>query len=174
MNGLGRLTESLQQFLAIGGLTLWGILLATIVLWTLIIERYVFLYTSHPSQVQTLLTAWRARTDRRSWSARQLRRMHIAEVSYQLRRSLPMIRALTASLPVLGLLGTVNGMIHTFTVMRLFGTGHASGMANGVSEALVTTMAGLVCALPGLYFSTSLENRADVEVHKLTDLLTVE
>jgi biopolymer transport protein ExbB len=174
MNGLGHLTESLQQFFSIGGLTLWGILLATIVLWTLIIERYVFLYTSYSGYVQELLATWQARTDRRSWYARQLRRMDIAEVSYQLRRSLPMIRALTASLPLLGLLGTVNGMIHTFTVMRLFGTGNANGLANGISEALVTTMAGLVCALPGLYFSTSLENRADVEVHKLTDLLTVE
>lgn len=174
MNGLGKLTEALPQFFALGGLTLWGILLATIVLWTLIIERYVFLYTSYPSHVHELLTTWRARTDRRSWYARQLRRMDIAEASYQLRRSLPMIRALTASLPMLGLLGTVNGMIHTFTVMRLFGTGNANGLASGISEALVTTMAGLVCALPGLYFSTSLENRADVEVHKLTDLLTVE
>ena len=121
-----------------------------------------------------LVVRWQARDERRSWNARQVRRLDIAEASYQLRRSLKLIRTLTAILPVLGLLGTVNGMIYTFTVVQLFGTGNANGLASGISEALVTTMAGLVCALPGLYFSASLDRRAEVEIHKLTDLLVVK
>ncbi len=171
---LDNLLEQLQQFFAVGGLALWGIFLATIVMWTLIVERYIFLWMSYPAQVQTLIARWQARSERRSWNARQLRRMDIAEASYQLRRSLRLIQTLTAILPILGLLGTVNGMIYTFTVMRLFGTGNANGLASGISEALVTTMAGLVCALPGLYFSASLDRRAEVEIHKLTDLLVME
>ena len=168
------LLEQLQQFFDVGGLALWGILLATIVMWALIVERYLFLWTSYPAQVQMLLARWQARDERRSWNARQLRRVDIAEASYQLRRSLRLIRTLTAILPILGLLGTVNGMIYTFAVMQLFGTGNANGLASGISEALITTMAGLVCALPGLYFGTSLDRRAEVEIHKLTDLLVMK
>lgn len=171
---LDNLLEQAQQFFAIGGLALWGILLVTIVMWALIVERYLFLWTSYPAQVQTLIVRWQARDERRSWNARQLRRLDIAEASYKLRRSLNLIRTLTAILPILGLLGTVNGMIYAFTVMQLFGTGNANGLASGISEALVTTMAGLVCALSGLYFSASLDRRAEVEIHKLTDLLVIQ
>lgn len=171
---LDNLLELSQQFFTIGGLALWSILLVAIVMVALIVERYLFFWTSYHSQVQVLVVRWQARDERRSWNARQVRRLDIAEASYQLRRSLKLIRTLTAILPVLGLLGTVNGMIYTFTVVQLFGTGNANGLASGISEALVTTMAGLVCALPGLYFSASLDRRAEVEIHKLTDLLVVK
>lgn len=166
--------EPLQRFMAVGGPALWGILLVTVVLGTLIIERYVFLRTSYPALVSGVIARWQARSERYSWYARQLRRMEIAELDYQLRRSLPLIRSLTVVLPILGLLGTVNGMIATFTVMQLFGTGNVNGVANGISEALVTTMAGLVCALPGLYFGASLTQRSQVEMQKLTSLLQLD
>ncbi len=171
---LQNLLDQLRQFLAVGGPVLWIILVVTVVLATLIVERYVFLHTGYQTMVQDLVSRWQARSERHSWYARQQRRMEIAEADYQLRRSLPFIRSLTVVLPILGLLGTVNGMISTFTVMQLFGTGNVNGMANGISEALVTTMAGLVCALPGLYLGSSLTNRAQVEVQKLTALLQLE
>ena len=166
--------DPLQRFMAVGGPALWGILLVTVVLGTLIIERYVFLRASYPALVSGVIARWQARSERYSWYARQLRRMEIAELDYQLRRSLPLIRSLTVVLPILGLLGTVNGMIATFTVMQLFGTGNVNGVANGISEALVTTMAGLVCALPGLYFGASLTQRSQVEMQKLTSLLQLD
>ena len=171
---LQNLLDPLRQFLAVGGLALWSILIATVVLGALIIERYIFLRTSYPALVTALVDRWQARSERYSWHARQLRRMEIAEADYELRRSLPLIRSLTIVLPILGLLGTVNGMISTFTVMQLFGTGNVNGVANGISEALVTTMAGLVCALPGLYFSTSLPQRTRAEIRKLTALLELD
>lgn len=171
---LHHLFDPLGQFLAVGGPSLWAILLVTIVLWTLIIERYVFLRTGYPAQLKALLARWQERGDRRSWYARQLRRMEIAETDYQLRRSLALIRALSLVLPLLGLLGTVNGMIYTFTVMRLFGTGNANGLASGISEALVTTLAGLVCAVPGLYFSANLTQRTRGEVRRLAELLQMD
>ena len=76
---LDNLLEQLQQFFAVGGLALWGILLVTIVMWALIVERYLFLWTSYPAQVQLLIARWQARDERRSWNAQQLRGMDIAE-----------------------------------------------------------------------------------------------
>jgi biopolymer transport protein ExbB len=59
-----------------------------------------------------------------------------------------LIATLAGLMPILGLLGTVTGMIGTFNVIALSGTGDAKAMADGISEALITTQAGLVAALP--------------------------
>jgi biopolymer transport protein ExbB len=76
-----------------------------------------------------------------------------------------------AVLPLLGLLGTVTGMIQVFDVMALTGTGNARLMAGGVSAATIPTMSGLVAALSGLYLVTYLEQRAAAEVDHVGDLL---
>ena len=62
--------------------------------------------------------------------------------------------------PLLGLLGTVTGMITTFDVISEFGTGNARALASGISEALVTTQSGLVVAVPGLLIGGFLFQRA--------------
>ena len=171
---LYNLFAPLQQFFATGGPALWAIFVVAIALWALIIERFVFFWTHYPSLENEVVSRWQARSDHQSWYALQVRRMEITQMSYQLRRGLPLIRTLTVVLPILGLLGTVNGMIFTFTVMQLFGTGNANGLAGGISEALVTTMAGLVCAVPGLYFSSNLDRRAAKSTRKVASLLRVD
>jgi biopolymer transport protein ExbB len=75
---------------------------------------------------------------------------------------------------MLGLLGTVDGMIQTFDVMTVFGTGNVRGMAGGISVALITTMGGLLTALSGLYFTTQIEERVNRQVHNVADALTRE
>lgn len=60
------------------------------------------------------------------------------------------ILILAAAAPLLGLLGTVTGMISTFDVIAQFGTGNSRALASGISEALITTQSGLVAAVPGL------------------------
>ncbi len=71
----------------------------------------------------------------------------------ELSRNMRSISALTAAAPLLGLLGTVSGMITTFNVMNVFGTGNAKAMSGGISQALVTTQFGLVVAIIGLYMA---------------------
>ena len=78
-----------------------------------------------------------------------------------LERHLQTLAVLGAVAPLLGLLGTVSGMIKVFEVITVFGTGNTRGRASGISEALVTTMAGLFTALSGLYFVSDLESRAE-------------
>jgi biopolymer transport protein ExbB len=77
-----------------------------------------------------------------------------------LKRYLNLIAVLAGLMPMLGLLGTVSGMITTFRVIALQGTGDAQAMADGISEALITTEAGLVAAIPIILFHTLLNNRA--------------
>ena len=78
-----------------------------------------------------------------------------------LRRYLAVIGILAAVAPLLGLLGTVTGMMTTFNVISIFGTGNARAMAGGISEALLTTQSGLLVAIPGLYMSIYLNRRAE-------------
>jgi len=65
-------------------------------------------------------------------------------------RRLPLLKVIAAAAPLLGLLGTVVGMMKTFTLITVFGTGNASKLSSGISEALVTTEMGLMVAIPTL------------------------
>ena len=71
------------------------------------------------------------------------------------------ILILAAAAPLLGLLGTVTGMIFTFHVITQFGTGNARALASGISEALITTQSGLMAAVPGLFMGNILGRRAE-------------
>lgn len=74
-----------------------------------------------------------------------------------LQKNLTILAVSAAASPLLGLLGTVTGMIHTFNLVTVFGSGKASLLSSGISEALITTKYGLVVAIPALlahaYFS---------------------
>jgi len=77
----------------------------------------------------------------------------------ELRRGLSIIKVLAAIAPLMGLLGTVTGMIGTFQAITLFGTGDPKLMAGGISQALITTVLGLVVAIPLLLSSSLLSSR---------------
>jgi biopolymer transport protein ExbB len=77
-----------------------------------------------------------------------------------LQRGLGLLKLLAAVAPLLGLLGTVTGMILTFQSITLFGSGDPRLMAGGISQALVTTVLGLVVAIPLLFSHTLLSSRS--------------
>jgi len=91
---------------------------------------------------------------------RHILQQHALALRPLIRQHLQLIAVLAAIAPLLGLLGTVLGMIETFEVIALFGTGDAKAMAGGISVALVTTQAGLLVAVPGLLVSAALIRRA--------------
>jgi biopolymer transport protein ExbB len=84
----------------------------------------------------------------------------VARLQRTLTDYLAAIGVLAAIAPLLGLLGTVTGMIATFDVLAVFGTGNARAMAGGISEALITTQTGLLVAIPGLYMKGFFDRRA--------------
>ena len=82
------------------------------------------------------------------------------EFRFSLNRWLPLIALTAAVSPLLGLLGTVTGMIKTFELISLFGMGDARLLSGGISEALITTKFGLVVAIPALLLHAYLQRRA--------------
>ena len=79
----------------------------------------------------------------------------------RLQRGLALLAVFGAVAPLLGLLGTVTGMIDTFRVITLFGTSDPKLMSGGISEALVTTEVGLAVAIPIMLLHTFLSRRVD-------------
>jgi biopolymer transport protein ExbB len=71
-----------------------------------------------------------------------------------------LVRLISVVAPLLGLFGTITGMINTFQAITLFGTGDPKTMANGISEALVTTMLGLMTAIPATFMAAIMANYA--------------
>jgi len=80
----------------------------------------------------------------------------------------PLIKILAAAAPLLGLLGTVVGMIETFQAISLFGTGDPKLMAGGISQALVTTMLGLLAAVPLLFMHALLRSQSKALIELLS------
>ena len=163
--------ELMRDFFAAGGFVLWTIFAVSMLMWALIIERYIYLRRTYPLELRKLVRAWQERTDQTSWFAHQIRLAMIARTASRLGRSLGLIRSLIAICPLLGLLGTVTGMINVFDVLAVLGTGNARAMASGISMATIPTMAGLVVALSGLFFSVRLRQLERLERHKVSDLL---
>lgn len=166
--------ESIRDFLEMGGPVLLAIGVLTLVMWVLIFERLIYFRTGHRRLVNDVLAAWDARSERRSWYARRIREAMISRVSLSIDQFLPLIKTLVALCPLLGLLGTVTGMIVVFEVMAFSGTGNPRSMAAGVSQATIPTMAGMVAALSGLFATTLLSRYAHREVERLKAALTTK
>jgi len=167
-----RILETVGDFMNRGGNVLFLIFLTTLAMWTLILERQWYFRVVYPAQCRLILERWRERRDRISWRAQKIRELWISEASIDLGRSLGLINALVALCPLLGLLGTVTGMIEVFDVMATAGNSNARAMAEGVSKATIPTMAGMVAAISGLYFSVRLKRFARDEADKLADQMT--
>ncbi len=166
--------EAIRDFMELGGPVLQWIAITIFVMWALIIERLMYFRTTMKLSAREILGNWESRGERKSWNAHQIREGMISRFSMATNGSIPMIQTLVALCPLLGLMGTVTGMIKVFGVMAASGSGNVRAMAAGVSQATVPTMAGMVGALSGVLLVTLLTRRAAREVEFLEDSLTMD
>jgi biopolymer transport protein ExbB len=164
---------SLVTFMQQGGDVLWFIAGLTFLMWTLIFERVWYFAREHKSVVAAATEQWEDRPERRSWSARQIRDSLISQASSRITGTLPLIQTCVMLCPLLGLLGTVTGMVAVFDAMATLG-GNARSMAAGVSQATIPTMAGMIASLSGLLGTTILNRRVDFETELFQDHLTMD
>jgi biopolymer transport protein ExbB len=104
---------------------------------------------------------------------REILRQCAMRQRWRLTRYLAVIAVLAGAAPLMGLLGTVLGMIETFDVIALFGTGNARALASGISVALVTTQTGLLIAIPGLFFSGTLARQSRNLSTRLDEIVAI-
>ena len=166
--------NALRSFLDTGGQVLLVIGVLIFAMWLLILERFIYLFGLYRKQRKDVITSWKARSERNSWNAEQIKQAQISRIGIKLNTNLPYIGVMVALCPLLGLLGTVTGMIEVFNVMAITGTGSARSMAAGVSKATIPTMAGMVGALSGVFAVTFLQRKAKREVELLEDKLLLD
>lgn len=166
--------NALQAFLKAGGNVLFAIMIVTFVMWALIVERLLYWGSAHKGVVQRAKREWTSHTDHQSWYALAIRQQLLSETRQEAQRFNGIIRSLVATTPLLGLLGTVTGMVEVFDVMAFSGSANARLMAGGISKATIPTMAGLVASLSGVFFINMFERNIVKSDIKMSDELKVE
>ncbi len=161
--------ELIRNFIQAGGWVLVVILMTTLVLWTLIVERLLFFRKPVRRIIGEAVDLWNQQKSHSSWRAHKIREAKISQAKEIFFHSISTIKTLVLLCPLLGLLGTVTGMIAVFDSLAIVGTGNARMMASGISMATIPTMAGMVASISGLYFGSRLEERAQQEVDRLSD-----
>lgn len=178
------------ELIKAGGWVMWPILLCSVIALAIIVERFWSLQRKRTAPRNLVNQIWQWARDgqldaRRVQELRRnsplgrilaaglVNRRHDREVmkesieevgrhvAHELERFLNTLGTIASISPLLGLLGTVLGMIKVFTVITTQGVGDASVLASGIAEALVTTAAGLMVAIPSLLFYRYFRGRVD-------------
>ena len=171
MHSLIELWESVREFIATGGDVLYSVAFVLFMMWVLFIERFWFIAREYPVMRDKIIANWNARADTTSWYAHKIRDAWVSEAESKLKERMNVINTLIAVCPMIGLLGTVTGMIAVFEIMAVQGTGNPRLMAAGISMATIPTMAGMVACLSGVFVSSKLEGKVKSAVHQLADSL---
>ena len=165
---------SIRDFMEQGGTVLWLIAILVFFMWGMIFERIWYLSHGHNSYIDKLANQWNSRKDKTSWYALQVREKLISQAKFEINKNLSMIQTCIVLAPLLGLLGTVTGMIEVFQVMAFNGGGDARAMAGGVSKATLPTMAGMVTALSGSFAAIYLTSTSKRHESELNDIIKRE
>ena len=123
--------------------------------------------------VRDVTEVWEERAERRSWSAHVIREALVSQAKERINGTFPVIITCVALCPLLGLLGTVTGMINVFDAMATQG-GNARSMAAGVSMATIPTMCGMIASLSGIFGTTFLRRKILYETELVQDHLTMD
>jgi biopolymer transport protein ExbB len=183
-NWLESEASRLESFIYSGGFVMLPLLLLCMVMWWLIANRLFFFRRMHRKSMSPGIALEHILNDRMPDPAQYgdatallvaeylyhrcsnlevngfILEETVQKISRRITAYLAVIGVLAAIAPLLGLLGTVTGMMETFDVLAVFGTGNAKAMASGISEALITTQTGLLIAIPGLYMKGFLDRRS--------------
>ena len=168
-----------------GGIVMFPLLLSSILMWAMIINRMLYLgalekydiirnetkeYILHDKSLDIgkyrglraqFVSIFLKKRCGKSEIDQYILDETVMSLNNMLDQYLAYIGVLAAVSPFFGLLGTVTGMMSTFDIIAIFGTGNAKAMAGGISEALISTQTGLLVAIPGLYMHNLLLRRAD-------------
>ncbi|ASP38983.1 biopolymer transporter ExbB [Bacterioplanes sanyensis] len=163
--------DAVITFIERGGDLVYPIGLVIFLIWLNVLLRLFYLYWTFPRLANTAIAEWQRRSDKASWSAQQIHRELSARFRMGLHRDLPTIKMLIVICPLLGLLGTVTGMIEVFDVMMRLGAGSPKAMASGISKAILSTVAGMVAAITGLMAQSLLLRIASAKERQLQQAL---
>lgn len=161
--------DALHEMRILGGPVVDWIFVACVLMWSIVLERWWFFSRALKAEAARAVAIWHARPEKHSWRSRQIRAAMISRLNGAMNSGLGVLRVLVPMCPLLGLLGTVSGMLSVFDAMAARGSADARSMATGVSEAMVCTLTGLAVSITGLYPVYYFRRRVRVETEKLAE-----
>ena len=160
---------AVNDYLDQGGAALYVIFLMAVLLWALIIERTIYIAFFFRAAQEKMLRVWRVHHTHAD--ATKIRQALKSTFRQNLYKGFDTIRVLITIAPLLGLYGTVYGMIEIFDVIAQAGTGDARAMANGISMATLSTMSGMAVAISGLFFHHQIQAAANRKIIQFNEIL---
>jgi len=152
---------SLLDFFDRGGPVIIVLFILAIIMTSLLMERLLFFISelndlSDRSHKEVILFK-----QENNWVFNKIKSKNISVINVAANKNLLLIQGLIALCPLLGLLGTVTGMIEVFDIMAITGTGNARAMASGIARATLPTMTGLFVSIVGLFLLTAIKASID-------------
>lgn len=177
---LADLVQASWDWFSSGGVVMFPLVLLSLWLWTLIFIKIADLSAlgrklRTPGALKAgfgLATGGKRLVQGQTQASKKIVQAHKIFLTRRSSRGISTIAVLAAAAPLLGLLGTVTGMIATFDVIQAFGTSDAASLAAGISEALMTTQTALAVALPGMFAAAFLRRRFERLERRIAARLT--
>lgn len=171
MSGLFALYDGFVRLFSGGALVLTLIFLLAAALWTLIIERYWYFLFVHPDVLENALQIWNRRANGPVHLARRARRQILTDVSAQMSRYVTLIQSLVAVIFLLGLLGSVGGMIKVLDALTVSGDASTLALSRAIGTAAIPVVTALAVVITGVMFGQELRQRVIRETRLLRDKL---
>ena len=168
------LIDAIGGFLEAGGPVVVALLISTLLMWILICERFIYYGVTARRLRKQQRQRWNDVSSRSGWELYAFRERLVSEVQIENEQFLGVIKALILITPLLGLLGTVTGMIEVFQIITDTGSSNARLMAAGISKATIPTMTGLAVSLTGVFAISYLERQNDKTTNAMSEDLEVE
>lgn len=161
--------NAIQQTLHEGGLTLWALLVLAVAIYAILFKLWMMLRETRKevaakSWIRSNRVAGALPWNQQAPDRREVQRSYAAmelDQMARIERRLPFLAILVSTAPLIGLMGTVAGMLITFSGMALGNAAPIDTVSIGISKALVTTQAGLVIAIPAAFLLGLLKRRAE-------------
>ena len=164
----------MDHFIHQGGIILWVILLVAFLIFGISSERVLYVLFSYPRQVKVWRQQWHRYSGVQSWSAMRIREATLAESQLQLNRLLWLLKTSVVVCPLLGLTGTVYGMIHVFDGLSFTGTGNPRLLSSGIFQATIPTMAGMLVGIIGLILRQQILRMTQKRQQQFANSLSVD
>lgn len=158
------LISNLRDFLELGGGVLWALLILSFCIWAVAVHYWFYLTDTKttPHNFTTLNVEKNIYT---YWQTRK----YISALEMPPRHFMAQLKLLVKLAPLLGLLGTVTGMVYVFEVIAISGTSNARALAEGIARATLPTMAGMAVAVLGLLFINILERKTNAFLMRIKE-----
>ncbi len=163
------LLKEIVLFIQTGGLMLWPLIILSLFMWALITERFISLSLSNSPTKKTNQRFFDLNAKQKTLEKKRKNIQNYLSQKYNERifkKNIDMIRQCIVLAPLLGLLGTVTGMIEVFEVLKIHGSGNSMLIVKGFSHATIPTMFGLTVAIFGFFSLLFLENAISHRLQK--------